>query len=51
MIQRFQRYIVEGPWEERFDEAFRWLDKWVIRPVMIFAVLYFGYGCISAFVR
>lgn len=49
MIERFKRYIEEGPWEEQFDAGMRQLEKWLIRPIVIIAALYFGIGVIWGF--
>ena len=51
MKKKFERYILEGPWEEQLQDGMKTLEKWVIWPVMIFAALYFGIVCFGALVR
>lgn len=47
MIRRFQTYIENEPWEESLRKADRLL-KGFCYAVMILSVLYFGGGCLRA---
>ena len=51
MRKRFEHYILNEPWEERFERLADTFQSRVLDPLLVFAAMYIGYMVIAAFLR
>ena len=50
MKKRIEHYILNEPWEDRFERLVDTFQRRVIDPFLVFAALYIGYMAIIGFI-